>query len=180
MAPFDILDFQAHSASAARAPTVVDCSREAARVLVLTEADWIEVGRAIEEIRARRPEAAELLREALDLATAAQPKTLTTSEVASIVGVTPQTVRNWVDRGWIPSRRRHRRGRREIPREALDGLLAFRAANPIEPATGLTDAQIDTAIREHRAAKAPGDPGHGGARQGHARKGPEVPEPAGR
>lgn len=149
-------------------------------MLVLTEADRIEVGRAIEEIRERRPEAAELLREALDLVTAKQRETLTTSQVARIVGVTPQTIRNWVDWGWIPSRRRHSRGRREIPPEALDGLLAFRAANPIKPSTGLTDGQIDAAIGDYRAAKTVGSAGHQRARPSRARTGSQVAKPAGR
>lgn len=45
------------------------------------------------------------------------------SELADIFGVTVETVRNWIKRGWIPSQKIGKRF--YIPAEAVDILLAM-------------------------------------------------------
>jgi excisionase family DNA binding protein len=95
---------------------------------------------------------------------------LTTGEVADMLDVTTQTVRNWADRGWLPSARMRPTGRRRIPRAAIDEVVAFRERLLREGVPALTDEQVDSEIRAHRQERSSSStsradrPGGGGAR----------------
>ena len=69
-------------------------------------------------------------------------------EVAAAFAVTEQTVRNWVDRGWLPGSRRVGRGPRRIPRSVLASAEAL--ARPRPPAPDLTPAEIDGILSSPR------------------------------
>jgi excisionase family DNA binding protein len=71
---------------------------------------------------------------------------VSTIEAAAYLGVTPQTVRNWVDRGWVKASRHHRLGRRQIPLAALDGVATSRAARRRIVKQRLNDQQIEDLV----------------------------------
>ena len=98
---------------------------------------------AAAELRASRPEIARLL-ERLGSGdpreVAPHPATASITEIAAVFGVTTQTIRNWADRGWLPSSRTPG-GTRRFPRSILEqsaGLNAPRPAGVREH----TDAEI--------------------------------------
>jgi excisionase family DNA binding protein len=95
---------------------------------------------------------------------------LTTGQVADMLDVTTQTVRNWADRGWLPSSRMRPTGRRKIPRSAIDDVVAFRQRLLSEGVPALTDDQVDQEIRAHRQERSSGSTsGADGAGTGRAR-----------
>ena len=110
--------------------------------LVLTDEDEQTINDALPAIRRSSPQAAKLIRR-LVLAYRTGRVTDTSSyariaEVAAAFGVTEQTIRNWVDREWLPSQRTLT-GRRKIPRSVLASAQALRR----RPATrDLTPDQI--------------------------------------
>ena len=94
--------------------------------MTLTHADIAELETLAREVEPSRPHAARLLRRILKTAVRpAAEQLVTTGEAARILGVSDQTVRNWADAGWLPSRRLHPLGRRMIPDSALQGARAF-------------------------------------------------------
>ena len=72
-------------------------------------------------------------------------------EAAEILGVTPQTIRNWVRGSVIPGRRDATR-HYWVPKQALAGAVALRAASP-EQAVDVIDEEIDAEIAAVRAAR---------------------------
>ncbi|MEX2522872.1 MAG: helix-turn-helix domain-containing protein [Chloroflexota bacterium] len=118
----------------------------------LTAADIDELEEATEELRRTRPKAARILVRILDLARSPDDTLWTTAQVARALDVSTQTVRNWVDAGWLPAERAHPLGRRRIPASALAGVWEFRAARSRGARVPLTDEQVVAAIREQRQA----------------------------
>ena len=113
------------------------------RMTGLSTADAPELEAAADELDASRPKAAWVLRLwARRLAGPARDH-LSTTEAAAYLGVTPQTVRNWVDRGWVQASRHHRLGRRQIPLASLDGIAKSRAARRRIVKQHLGDQQIE-------------------------------------
>ncbi len=101
---------------------------------------------AAAELRSSRPEIARLLERLGSGASGASgeaappPATASITEIAAAFGVTTQTIRNWADRGWLPSSRTPG-GTRRFPRSILEqsaGLNAPRPAGVREH----TDAEI--------------------------------------
>ena len=98
---------------------------------------------AAAELRSSRPEIARLLERLGSGASgeaAPPPATASITEIAAAFGVTTQTIRNWADRGWLPSSRTPG-GTRRFPRSILEqsaGLNAPRPAGVREH----TDAEI--------------------------------------
>jgi len=72
------------------------------------------------------------------------------TEVANAFNVTTQTVRNWADRGWLPSLRTPG-GTRRIPRSVLDSAQAL--SRPRPPLPDLTPEQIEAIVNVPRRKK---------------------------
>lgn len=122
--------------------------------LVLTEEEEQAITQALPAIRRTSPEAAKLIRrlvrayrngKVVDASTYAP-----IAEVAATFGVTDQTIRNWVDRGWLPSQRTVT-GRRKIPRTVLASAQALRRTRPASP--DLSAEQIEAIINAPRRAR---------------------------
>jgi excisionase family DNA binding protein len=124
----------------------------------LTARDAAELKAAAEEIRDAHPKAALWLEYGVRKLVGPARGNLSTREVAEFLGVTPQTVRNWVDRGWLEGSR-HRLGRRQIPIEALSAVIEMRAAQRRIVREPWTESEIDALLAEARSARST-DAGH--------------------
>ena len=119
-------------------------------MLTLTSADIAELETLAYEIKASRPHASRLLRRVLKVAVRPSVEgVLTTTEAARVLGVSDQTVRNWTDAGWLPSRRLHKLGRRLIPESALRSVQVFDAVK-LTPKKRLSEADAVELVRKHR------------------------------
>ena len=134
-------------------------------MLAISTRDHLEIDSALQEIRNEHPRAAEILEQLVAPHRAlANRELLTTGQVARILDVTPQTVRNWVDAGWLSSRKRNPFGRRLIEAAALVRVSEFRSARDRIAATTRTigeeeAAQVLSTVRAGRsAAKVGGSP----------------------
>lgn len=120
----------------------------------LTSADVAELETLAKEVEPSRPHAARLLRRVLRAAVVpASEQLLTTSQAAEVLGVSDQTIRNWVDAGWLPARRAHPLARRMIPASALDGVRAFTAVK-LAPKRQLSEEDAVELVRQHRRKRA--------------------------
>ena len=121
---------------------------------VLTEQDRQTVEAAMPSIRRESPGAAKIIARLVKAVASGEvaPATpyVSVTETAEAFGVTPQTVRNWADRGWLPCERTFGRARR-IPRSALASAQALSRSRP--PVPDLTPAQIAEIIRSPRRRK---------------------------
>jgi hypothetical protein len=81
------------------------------------------------------------------------PREVRASTAASILAVTPQTVRNWVRGGILPGRR-NRTGHFYVRLDALEPSLAMRRVLPDEPAGPVADEEIEAARAERRSRRA--------------------------
>lgn len=123
-------------------------------MLTLTSADIAELETLADEVKASRPHASRLIRRVLKIAVRPSAEgMLTTTEAARILGVSDQTVRNWADAGWLPSRRLHKFGRRMIPETALRSVQAFDAVK-LTPNKPLSEADAVELVRKHRRERA--------------------------
>ena len=100
-------------------------------------------------VRKTSPKAATLITRLLRAAAAGQPESIATRfvsvrEVAQAFEVTEQTIRNWVDRGWLPAERRWGRGPRRIPRSVLASATALSRPRPERKL--LTAEQLDELV----------------------------------
>ena len=100
-------------------------------------------------VRKTSPKAATLITRLVRAAAAGQPESIATRfvsvrEVAQAFEVTEQTIRNWVDRGWLPAERRLGRGPRRIPRSVLASATALSRPRPERKL--LTAEQLDELI----------------------------------
>lgn len=109
----------------------------------VSAADAPELEAAADELEAYRPKAAWVLRMWARRLVGPARDYLSTTEAAAYLGVTPQTIRNWVDRGWVNASRRHRLGPRQIPIAALEGVAASRTARRKVVKQRLSDRQIE-------------------------------------
>lgn len=105
--------------------------------IVLTEEDQKVVRAALPAVRRASPEVATIISRLLQAASASEAGALrpylSVHEVALAFSVTDQTVRNWVDRGWMPGNRRFGRGPRQIPRSVLASAEALARPRPATP-----------------------------------------------
>jgi len=102
----------------------------------LTEEEQQAIMAVLPAIRRTSPDAARILSRLLrtiasDQVTETSPYASVT-EVATAFNVTPQTIRNWADRGWLPSERTLG-GARRIPRSTLDSAQALARPRPATP-----------------------------------------------
>jgi excisionase family DNA binding protein len=102
---------------------------------------------ALPGVRRSSPRAAtaiaRLVRAAASLRSApAAAKYVSVREVAEVFEVTGQTIRNWVDRGWLPAERHLGRGPRRIPRSVLASATALARPRP-QRKKPLTPAELD-------------------------------------
>jgi excisionase family DNA binding protein len=124
-------------------------------VTVMTRADLAELEILADEIKTSRPHVSRLLRRLLKSVVRPADETLvTTTEAANILGVSDQTVRNWADAGWLPSRRAHRLGRRMIPESALRSAKAFDAVK-LKPKKAVSGDEAVELVRKRRRESAP-------------------------
>jgi excisionase family DNA binding protein len=120
----------------------------------MSPAEQRELTEAADRIEGQLPSAASWLRRILGAFVSVQDELMSTHEVADELGVTAQTVRNWVDRGWLPSRRIGTR--RQVPRSALTGVLEFRASRRVAAmsvGSKIDEAEVDQILRENRARR---------------------------
>ena len=123
-------------------------------MVTFSRADVAELETLVGEVQRTRPHTARLLRRLLKKAVrVADEDLITTGDAALELGVSDQTVRNWVDSGRLPARRLHRLGRRMIPRSALAGVRAFNAVT-LTPATPMTEEKAVESVRQHRRTRA--------------------------
>ena len=115
----------------------------------LSRTDQAVLRRLEKELSSTRPDDARVLSRILR-----NDKTpsqyVTTSEAASILGVTSQTVRNWVDRGWLPAKRPRPFAHRRIERRHLDSVADIRARIDRQGIVTKTDGEIDALLSRHR------------------------------
>lgn len=122
--------------------------------LVLTDEEEQAITDALPAIRRTSPEAAKLIRRLVTAYRSGRVADASTyapiAEVAATFGVTEQTIRNWVDRGWLPSQRTMT-GRRKIPRTVLASAQALRRTRPASP--DLSAEQIEAIVNAPRRAR---------------------------
>lgn len=106
----------------------------------------------LEQLNGSWSNAASLLRQAAGELRQGERKSLTTGEVAGLLGVTDQTIRNWVDLGWLPSEEPTPGGHRRIPLEAIEPVLSLRAARR-RVSLSLTDEAAAELVRRHRTRR---------------------------
>jgi excisionase family DNA binding protein len=104
--------------------------------LRLSDRDQQIVEEAMPRIRSEAPAAARIITRLMKAISAARSDEtrayVSPAEAARILDVTPQTVRNWADRGWLPCERTFGKARR-IPRTALASALALSRPRPPVP-----------------------------------------------
>lgn len=104
-------------------------------------------------VRKTSPRAATLIARLMRAAAAGKPEPTATRfvsvrEVAQAFEVTDQTIRNWVDRGWLPAERRWGRGPRRVPRAVLASASAL--SRPRPERRQLTAGQFDELVNRPR------------------------------
>lgn len=125
----------------------------------LTAADATELESAASELERSRPTAAFLIRQLIRAATDARRDHVTTGTAARFFGVSEQTVRNWIDRGWLPARRLHPLGRRQIPVEALRPVRQFRASRQALVKVRMDEGEAEAVLRAGREEAAAAEVG---------------------
>ena len=125
----------------------------------LTAADAAELESAASDLEQSRPAAALLIRRLVRAATGARRDYVTTGTAARFFGVTEQTVRNWIDRGWLPARRLRPLGRRQIPVEALRAVEQFRASRDALVKVRMDEAEAAAVLRADREEAAAAEVG---------------------
>lgn len=120
--------------------------------LGLTDEEEKTINAALPSIRRTSPDAARLIRRLLRASRNLRPERpyARISEVAAAFSVSDQTVRNWVDRGWLPSERTIT-GRRKVPRTVLASAQALQRPRPGN--RQLTPEQIEAIISAPRRAR---------------------------
>jgi excisionase family DNA binding protein len=115
----------------------------------LTPADTKTLRELRANVERSWPEAAKALARVLGDALPEPTKYVTTTQAALILGVTPQTVRNWIDRGWLNASRPRPFAHRRIAREDMLKLRSFRAevSKGVSPRSS---AELDTLLSRHR------------------------------
>ncbi len=103
---------------------------------LLSDRDQQIIEEAMPRIRSQAPAAARIIRRLMKaIASGSSDETkayFSPAEAARILDVTPQTVRNWADRGWLPCQRTYGKARR-IPRAALASAQALSRPRPPVP-----------------------------------------------
>lgn len=101
-------------------------------------------------VKRENPRAEEIIRRLLTAVDglSAAPAHVSITEAAKTFGVTTQTVRNWVDRGWIPGAWKTPSGTRMIPRSALASAEAI--ARPRPPVVSMTPEEVQAVIEAPR------------------------------
>lgn len=123
--------------------------------VLLTEEDKKAVRAVLPAVRRTSPQAAKIIRRLMRATTAGPVATMrpyvSVREVAAAFSVTDQTVRNWVDRGWLPAERKFGRGPRRIPRSVLSSADAL--SRPRPSVRDFTPEQVEAILRSPRRAK---------------------------
>lgn len=114
---------------------------------VLSRKEQAEVEAALPGWSNSTPEAAAAVRKLLDAMATRDAEFYSTSEAAAVFGVTQQTIRNWVDRRWLPGSRMEG-GNRQIPREVVERAVRF--LTPPERRAELTDQKLVALIEAPR------------------------------
>jgi len=112
------------------------------------------IAAAMPAIRRAAPEAAHILDDLLrgEPVGAAPPASpyISIAEVATVFDVTQQTIRNWVDRGWLPADRSPG-GTRRIPRSVLASASAL--SRPRPPVPELSPEEIEAIVSAPRRTR---------------------------
>lgn len=140
-------------------------------MLHLTGSDTAALRALERELEGTRPELAHIIGRVLGSAAGAGARAhLTTTEAAAWMGVSPQTVRNWIDRGWLPAYRPNPLAHRRIARKDFEAVLRFRANLLNHRVAPRSDPEVTAIIshhREDRRRRRAGEP----LAQSHARPG---------
>lgn len=120
----------------------------------LTDEEQQTIAAALPSIRRAAPDAARiidrLLRASSTAEATARSHYASMAEVATAFNVTPQTIRNWADRGWLPCDRSPG-GTRRIPRGVLASAHALARPRPAIP--DLSPEQIEAIVSAPRRAR---------------------------
>ncbi len=121
---------------------------------LITDEEQLLIISILPAIRREDPAAEKIIRRLVEAAapgpTTSDSPYAPINEVARSFSVTTQTVRNWADRGWLPSVRTPG-GTRRIPRSALASAEALSGPRP--PVPDLTPERIEAAINAPRRKK---------------------------
>lgn len=121
----------------------------------LTAAETKELERLAAELEDTKPRAAQVIRKVIAapaVETAAE-EYVSVGDAARILDVSDQTVRNWVDSGWLKGVRRGPLGRRRILRSSLDAVQRFDAAQ-LKTKTAMTENDAARMVQQHRRERA--------------------------
>ena len=107
---------------------------------------------ALPAVKRENPKAEEIIRRLIAAIEelSAERSYASITEVAAAFGVTTQTIRNWADRGWLPSQRTPG-GTRRIPRSVLASAEALARPRPSTPE--MTPEEIQAVIEAPRRRK---------------------------
>lgn len=117
---------------------------------MISKDDERAIRAVLPSLRRSSPEAAAAIQRLLGLirddSASVSSRYVTIREVAATYDVTEQTVRNWVDRGWLAGERRWPGGRRRILRSALASADAVARTRPVR--RSLTDDELSELVNE--------------------------------
>jgi excisionase family DNA binding protein len=120
---------------------------------LLSDQDQQILEEAMPRIRRESPDAAKIIRRVVRAIASGKVAEaspfVSPAEAAKLLDVTPQTVRNWADRGWLPCERTLGRARR-IPRASLASAIALSRQRP--PVPDLSPEEIARIIGADKAS----------------------------
>ena len=116
---------------------------------MLTTSEAHALQDAADMVEGTKPDAAAIIRRIVKQL-GADPGYVTTSQAGAYLGVTDQTIRNWLRRGWIPGGTR-RFGHNRIPIDALRGVADYRVALETTKRVTRSDEEVVELVRAHRA-----------------------------
>ncbi len=104
-----------------------------------------------QELEGTRPELADIIGRVLGSAAETGARAhVTTTEAAAALGVSPQTIRNWIDRGWLRAHRPNALAHRRIARKDFEAVAAFRANLLSHRVAPRSDGEVTAIISHHR------------------------------
>ncbi|MGH2498734.1 MAG: helix-turn-helix domain-containing protein [Candidatus Limnocylindria bacterium] len=121
---------------------------------MLSATDVRELERLATEIESSKPRAAQAIRKAIaPTASQTADEYASVGEASRILRVSDQTIRNWVDSGWLQGIRRGPLRRRFVLRSSLEAVQRFDSVQ-LQPKTAMTEDDAARVAQEHRRERA--------------------------